>query len=242
MNDDVLRLILLILGVAILLAIYFYDKFKNKPESTDEQQPFVRPPVQKKVIPVISDEPVEPEAEADEDQIEPIEDVPEIKVVDEPVDADVLMDAAEAEEAEIVPNTPEMLIQVAVLAQDEGVLPGTELLNSFTSLNLEFGEMGIYHRYQNQHAVKKPVFHVVNVTEPGVFPAGDMADFETKGLMLFMQASESVDAVATFEEMLAAAHYLSEQFKASLMDEKMQPLTLHRISEIKAELLASRAL
>jgi len=242
MNDDVLRLILLVLGGAILLAIYFFDKFKNKPESTDEQPPFVRTPVQKKVIPVISDEPVEPVTEAEEFEVGPIEGVPEIKVVDEPVEADVLMDVVEAEEAEVVTNAPEMLIQVAVLSKDEGVLSGAELLNSFTSLNLEFGEMGIYHRYQYQDAVKKPVFHIVNVTEPGVFPAGDMADFETKGLMLFMQASESVDAVATFEEMLAAAHHLSEQFKASLMDEKMQPLTLHRISEIKAELLASRAL
>jgi len=242
MNDDVLRLILLVLGVAILLAIYFFDKFKNRPESTDEQQQSIRPAVQEKVIPVISDEPVEPVTETDEVEIEPIEDVPEIKVVDEPVEADVLTDVAEAEEVGVVADAPEMLIQVAVLAQDEGVLSGTELLNCFTSLSLEFGEMGIYHRYQYQHAVKKPVFHVVNVTEPGVFPAGDMADFETKGLMLFMQASESVDPVVTFEEMLAAAHHLSEQFKASLMDEKMQPLTLHRISEIKAELLASRAL
>lgn len=256
MEQNTLRLILLMLGIAILLGIYFSGRSK-KPEELLDDELLPEDLIQRRVAPVISEEVSVEQTVADSEPekeplneaapIGPLEDIPEVEVTAiqsrQEVEVDPLLDSMPPNETEPTKEAVEVsLIQLAVLAQSGEVFEGDALLKSFTELKLEFGEMGIFHFCQRENGQESQLFHLANMLEPGVFPEGSMAGFETKGLMLFMQAADVKEPVAAFEEMLMVAHRLSESFNARLMDDKMQALTLHRMSEIKAELAASTGL
>jgi FtsZ-interacting cell division protein ZipA len=63
-----------------------------------------------------------------------------------------------------------------------------------------------------------------------------MATFETKGIALFMQVTPGIDAASAFDEMLQTSRQLSQRLDAQLVDEKMQPLSVTRISAIRGQL------
>lgn len=128
------------------------------------------------------------------------------------------------------------LIQLAVISNADAAMEGAELLNTFTELKLEFGDMGIFHYYQRKGDHEQQLFHVANMVEPGAFPVGSMSDFETKGVLFFMQAGTSVDSLTAFDEMLEAARQLSQRFQADLMDDQKQLLTIEKITFIQQQL------
>lgn len=138
------------------------------------------------------------------------------------------------EDVPVVEQAP--LIQLAVISPADSAMEGTELLNTFTELTLEFGDMGIFHYYQRKGEHEQQLFHVANMVEPGAFPVGSMSDFETKGVLFFMQAGTSVDSLSAFDEMLEAARQLSQRFQADLMDDQKQVLTIEKITSIQQQL------
>jgi cell division protein ZipA len=229
MEENSLRLILLVVGIIILVGIYVYDAVQKK--TGEKEDRFDGTLQRQKIEPVISNETmvlgvsmaVEPEGEEF--------DAGETKAkVAEPVERPV--------EDQAVPTADQaQVIQLAVLPVQGDVLTGPTLLDAFTKLDLEFGEMGVFHYYERQDGVESQCFHVANLLEPGIFPVDNMCDFESTGIVLFFQVNASINPESAFDSMLNTARELSQMLDANLVDEEMKELTLHKIEAIQSQLI-----
>lgn len=227
MEESALRLLLIIVGLFVLFGIYFYDKIKKRPKQSDD---FIEEAL--KVQPVIIDEETDDvsyqqEAEVNRDQDD----------VDEPFVANTVDPVDSRIEHATIPVAEESpVIQLLVIPNQGKQIDGVALLNVFTALNLEFGDMGIFHRYSRQQGVETKLFHVANMLEPGTFPVGNMGEFETKGIVLFFQASQSTNPGTSFDDMLESAREISQQFDCQLLNSDMAELTFEKIDEIRNRL------
>ena len=233
MEENSLRLILLLVGVVILAGIYFYDVLQKK--KTNEAEEFNVPDHDERVEPVMSGEPTfsavfesQEEVNSAENPVE--EDEPEV------LSAENSMPEEVQEDIPVAIQSP--VIQLAVLSKEGSAFLGATLLDAFAQVNLEFGDMGIFHRYERQDGAEIQQFHVANILEPGTFPVGSMADFESTGIVLFFQANDAVNPEEAFEDMLEVARQLSQRLDARLVDGEMNELMPEKILHIQAQLAA----
>lgn len=227
MEANSLRLLLVLVGVVVMLAIYFYDAYKKK--ALQKENEWDELAAAEKIQPVMADDaPIATDEIQKEDELS-VSEVP----VDEFEDA-----VTQGDEPEEIPTAAQALVvQLSVIPKAGNIMGGTALLTSFTDLNLEFGDMGVFHCYERHDGVEVQNFHVANIVEPGTFPVGSMSDFESTGIVLFFQANGSINASAAFESMLSAARVLSQSFDADIMDESRQALSLDKIESIQSQLL-----
>ena len=226
MEENSLRLILLIVGVFILLGIYYYDVLQKKKAIQEDD---FEHSLNRRVDPVVETD-SDFSAVYEEQQIQT---VAEDTTQKEPKESD-FTPALDDDDVPVAEQIP--VVQLAVLPIQGQVLAGKDLLEAFTQLNLEFGDMGIFHRYERYNGVETQQFHVANILEPGTFPVGSMNDFESTGIVLFFQASDMVNAEEAFENMLDVARQLSQCLKAKLVDAEMNELVPEKIVEIQSRL------
>ena len=226
MEESSLRLVLLGLGIVILVGIYLYDLWQKKKRLKLAEH---HQAAEEKIEPIISSEPVQPIS---------LEGEPVIKQA--PVQEEPPIVSTKAEVIDSVEEIPvaqqAMVVQLAVVSKPGMSMQGDALMAAFTALNLEYGDMKVFHRYQGSGDARQQCFLVTNMLEPGTFPVDNMVSFESTGLMLFFQASDSIDAIAVFDEMLAAAESLAEYFDAKLIDAQMSELSEQKILEIRSQL------
>lgn len=229
MEENSLRWVLLGLGVLTLVGIYLYDIWKTKALLKNNDQ--AEEGLPDKIDPVISHEVMPPKVCADDPVIEPVE-VPS----DEPTVADLDPVPTKPLLEEVPVARQALVVQLAVVAKPGDVMCGGALLEAFKQLNLEFGNMGVFHRLKQVDAADMQVFHVANVLEPGTFPVSNMDDFESTGIVLFFQSSDLVDSNLVLDDMLATAKELCQLLGANLLDADMNELGDSKITEIRAQL------
>ncbi|MGB0238587.1 MAG: cell division protein ZipA C-terminal FtsZ-binding domain-containing protein [Cycloclasticus sp.] len=226
MEESSLRLILLIVGVFILLGIYYYDVLQKKKAI---QEDGFEHSLNRRVDPVVETD-SDFSAVYEEQQIQTFVEDTRQKELKESDFTPTLSD----DDVPVAEQIP--VVQLAVLPIQGQLLGGKDLLDAFTQLNLEFGDMGIFHRYERYNGVETQQFHVANILEPGTFPVGSMNDFESTGIVLFFQASDMANPEEAFENMLDVARQLSQCLKANLVDAEMKELVPEKIVEIQSRL------
>lgn len=90
---------------------------------------------------------------------------------------------------------------------------GEELRDALEDLNLEHGEMGIFHRYDPR--LREPLFSVASLVEPGTFPIDDMASFHCPGVVLFFQPATVANPLAVYDDLVRTCHRLADRLTAS---------------------------
>ena len=98
-----------------------------------------------------------------------------------------------------------------------------DLLQAISAAGLQFGEMNIFHHYQNTAVGKVSLFSLVSANKPGDFDLNNIAEISCTGLMLFMDIGRVPDPQYAFKLMLDAAQQLAEDLDGSLRGD---PLTL----------------
>jgi len=104
-----------------------------------------------------------------------------------------------------------------------GTIPGSAIEQACRAVDLELGDMSIYHRHAG--GGDRVLFSMASMVEPGSFPADDMAGFATPGLSLFTQLPGVRDGVVIYDEMLAVADRLAALLHVELQDERHNKLT-----------------
>ncbi|PHS73458.1 MAG: cell division protein ZipA [Cycloclasticus sp.] len=227
MEENSLRLVLIILGVLVVVGIYLYDVIKKKNQQKTDEKVFSHN--QDKILPTFSSETaIISTDESGNWQGKPHAEGAEV--------------ADQVQRPDIPTAEPALVIKLVVLPTAGSSIEGLDLLNAFTDLNLEFGDMGIFHRYERQGGSEAQLFHVANLMEPGTFPVGSMGQFESTGVVLFFQANSLIDSNAAFDSMLITARELSQVFGATLACGDMQELTLDKIEAIQSQLQAQSGL
>ena len=153
---------------------------------------------------------------------------PEVKKVPEP--------KAAPEKAEKDHADPEVLVVSVVMPQNQ-LISGAALLPSLLTLGMKYGEMGIFHRHQDNAGNGKVTFSLANMMNPGTFDLDNMESFATQGVSLFMTLPNVGDAFEVFEQMLSAAKQLASEFNGQVLDDKRSVMTKqteqHYISNIR---------
>jgi len=127
---------------------------------------------------------------------------------------------------------------INVIKESEPMLQGAELNHIFKVCDMRFGEMDIFHRFEQANAQGKIQFSVVNAVAPGKFDLNTIDEIETPGISLFMSLPGPENPMEAFDAMAEVALVFSRNFNANLYDEShsdLTPQTLehyrHRIRE-----------
>lgn len=129
---------------------------------------------------------------------------------------------------------PDQIVSMFLLARDNHVITGAELLQAAVSTGLDFGEMQIFHRLPE--GGDQAVFSMANAEKPGHFERDEWNTFETAGVVLFLTLPGPVQALDAWDSMLAAARRMSEILQADLLDGERNPFTRQREAEIREQM------
>lgn len=146
---------------------------------------------------------------------------------------------AHARQPDVEPQAkrPELVV-MHVLAHEGHTISGGALLRELTNAGLKFGSMGIFHYFETEPSGGNPVFSVANMLEPGRLDPDTMASFNTPGVVLFMQLSAVSDPGAGYEKMLATGQALAAAVRGRLCDETRSALTAPVIERTRQRIKA----
>lgn len=134
----------------------------------------------------------------------------------------------EQREADI--GEPEEVIALHV----KGSVQGALLLQMMTELGCKFGDLGIFHRYENTAGTGELIFSVANMFNPGTFDLDNLENFETEGVAFFMALPMKFDGQQAFNMMLNAAKKLATEIpQGQVLDGQRQLLTRQSIHEAR---------
>lgn len=126
------------------------------------------------------------------------------------------------------------IVTLYVRARDDRQISGLSLLDAAIKAGLRFGEMKIFHR--RHRGAARPVFSMANITRPGSFDPSAWNLFQTPGVTLFMTLPGPVSALDAWDAMLATGKRLAELLDADLMDDAQCLLTRQRTAQIREEM------
>jgi len=129
---------------------------------------------------------------------------------------------------------PEKIMTLFLLASDNRIITGAELLQATINTGMEFGDMDIFHRLPE--GSDKPVFSLANAAKPGHFERDGWNTFETSGVALFMTLPGPVNALDAWDAMLATARRIGGILHAELLDNERSPFTRQREAQVREEM------
>lgn len=112
----------------------------------------------------------------------------------------------------------EKVMVIYLLAQPNQGFSGSDIKNIAGSEGLQFGADSYFHRYSNPDEKKGSIFGIANILEPGLFDSLDNEGFATPGLVFFQQLSNAGNALEAFDEMLKTIIQFKEKLDGRLQD------------------------
>ncbi|MGB0468463.1 MAG: cell division protein ZipA [Pontibacterium sp.] len=176
------------------------------------------------VVTVVPPVPAKEEASSRSSEQSPAE-----VVLSEPV-VDALPQVAPAETAPVecaslekTPD-PESVLVIMALAAEPGGIQGAQLLPLVTACGMRYGDMDIFHRFEDGLREGALQFSMANALNPGTFDIKAMDQMSTQGLTFFMSMDEPKDVMNAFECMLATAETVAKHMGVELLDENRSVL------------------
>jgi len=144
----------------------------------------------------------------------------------QPESVSTQQDKAPAAKAMEKPQPAQEVISLFV----KGSVQGAVLLQMMTELGCKFGEMGIFHRYEQTSGNGPLIFSVANMYNPGTFDLDNIENFETDGVAFFMSLPLDYDGQQAFNMMLNAAKKLAMEIpQGQVLDGQRQVLSRQSI-------------
>ncbi len=131
----------------------------------------------------------------------------------------------------------EEVIVLNLMARSGEVFGGVELDKALTSCGFRFGEMNIYHRFE-QHVGRGPLlFSLANVVEPGFFDLDNLDSFSTPGVCMFMKLPGPKRSMHSFELMVECGRKIVSLLDGELKDEHHCVMTQQTIEHYRQRVL-----
>ena len=126
------------------------------------------------------------------------------------------------------------IIVIYITADRQPCIKGTDILKAVEAADMIYGNMRIFHNYgpDRKHA-KRPLFSLANISEPGYFLMEDMQTFTTKGVALFLCLPAEMGGDIAFEFMLDAAHDIAKSLGGTLRGADHMPLDDDAINKLR---------
>ena len=207
---DGLRWLLLLFGVIVVAAVYFYSRYQRKKAEDSPQQDLF--------------------ADRKEPQLSGARQEPTFDSAQAPPDDSEVPAPEEAD------DSPQKIVTLRVVARNNGALPGDDLVLNLRGIGMRHGKFGIFHRHEGNDE-SKIVFSAASLVEPGTFDLQNIKDQEIPGISLFMVLPGPVDGAEAFDLMMTAARALSQSLNAELLDESGSTLSIQRERYLREEII-----
>lgn len=131
------------------------------------------------------------------------------------------------EDAENLANRPqaEVVISLQALSRSEEGFSGKDLINIFNQCDLRFGEMDIFHRFEQEQGAGCIQFSIAQSHEPGVFDPDTMANSNFPGLTFFMSLPGASQPLLAYKAMSEMAQFIAKNLDGDLLDETRSAFT-----------------
>lgn len=130
----------------------------------------------------------------------------------------------------------QMSLVFTVMAKPEKFLDGLEIQRVLEQLDMQFGEMQLFHRYLVS-SKKQILFSAANVVEPGTLVPDQFDILQTPGLLLFANLPGALNGLLLFDEILDAANQLAEQLDGVICNDQREPMTQKDIEAMRSKIL-----
>ncbi len=230
MDANEIRIALVFVGALILVAIYWFGRPKRV--SVGRQEPTM--PWQKTMIEsdgvtgfasdsFVTDPDAEAFVEADGSNS---------------VSQNYAREPAAPQPGERAQRDFDQIISLHVMAREDGLISGGELIVAAEKASLVYGAQGLFHRLVDGRPEAGPIFSMVNRVQPGRFDLSRITELSTPGVSFFMALPCALAGLDAWDRMLPAAQRLAGLLNAEIYDDEMNLLGRQRIASIRDELRA----
>lgn len=130
----------------------------------------------------------------------------------------------------------ERIVTLYLAARAGEVLHGSDIVVACEKAGLSYGHMGIFHRLDDKHPERGPIFSLANLVKPGSFDMARLGEIRTPGVSLFMTLPGPLPALDAWETLLPTAQRMAELLDAVLLDEERNALGRQRIAHLREEM------
>lgn len=127
------------------------------------------------------------------------------------------------------------VIVINVMAKKEP-FRGTDLLHILLACDCRFGEMNIFHRFENASGKGPIQFSIVNSVEPGSFNLDDIDHFTTPGVCFFVTVPGPDNAMQAFDYMVETCQCLVKNLNGELRDESHSVMTAQTLEHCRQKI------
>jgi cell division protein ZipA len=179
----------------------------------------------------VSKAPESSELKEDEEKIE-------ISQVEEKIQPSLVTTEVETTNFSAVPTeVEEHFVALYIMASPQKPFKGYGLLQTILSHHFHYGDMQIFHYYDQDDTSTNPLFSLASATQPGDFDLDKMGHFSCVGLIIFMNATLHHHPLMIFERMLHVATQLAEDLGGEVRLNQHQTLTIDHIEKIRSSLV-----
>ena len=149
-----------------------------------------------------------------------------IDIDDDEPHVNINIDSVEDEVPSAAKAEPEKQeVLMLFIDKSEGMpIDGAKLLPTLLTLGFKYGDMDLFHRHQDSSGKGEVLFSLANMFNPGTFDIDNMEQLSTRGLTIFMTLPNASEPLQTFNMMHNAAKKIADEFGATVLDDKRNPL------------------
>ena len=136
------------------------------------------------------------------------------------------------------PAQPDCIVVLYLMATEDSVYSGYELLQALLSAGMRFGAQSIFHRHAHKDGRGGVLFHCASATAPGTFDLSKMGAFSCKGLSLFFSANDVDEPLSTLDCLLETIDQLVEDLGGHVLDDKHALFTKEKMITYRQQLRA----
>jgi len=148
---------------------------------------------------------------------------------DEPVARKIESDSGLQVKPEQLETLPRLL-KFSLVARDDQGFNGEVLFDALERAGLCFGSVRVFERLDKQRMV---LFAVGCMSEDGVFPDHDLAEFYCPGIVFYLTPREVAQPLVVFDEFMETIDTLATELQGVVWDNQRQPLTAETIAQIR---------
>lgn len=247
-SSTTLRIIIAVIGVAILVAIYFFGRPRQPGQG---RRLLPRKHNDSRIEPVLGDEASGEGAGETRDSGPPRQGELDVALKRELDRLGATMTAdrrggaeAPAPQAQAGPAAGrrpqefpvDRIVTLFVAAPGGMTFGGGDIVVAAEKAGLRFGAMHIFHRLVDGRPDAGPVFSMANMMKPGYFDMPRIGELHTPGVTFFATLPGPVSALDAWDAMLPAAQRITELLGGVLLDEDHNALGRQRIAGLREEL------
>ena len=128
------------------------------------------------------------------------------------------------------------IVSLYVAARAGSTLRGEDIVVAAEKTGMVFGHMSVFHRLLEGHPERGPVFSMASIIKPGSFDMATIRDLETPAIAFFLTLPAPVPALDAWEKMLPTVQRMAELLDGVVLDEGRNALGRQRIAHIRDEL------